>query len=281
MKPDTASDRQAGPEPGLRDESMSPYDGGRRSVLATLGATAGLAMLGGAVLVRAQPSAVAAFDTPALSPGGKPLRIGVIGSGRIGGTIGGLWVTAGHPVLFSSRHPEQLKSLVDGLGPNARAGSVAEAIEFGEVLFVAVPYGALPELGKQYGPAMAGKIVLDATNAYTHRDGTAAEEALVDGVAITSARYLRGTRLVRAFNFTSASDFATQHHRKPEPVAVPIAGDDREALAVASQLVRAAGFEPVVIGSLKTADSFAPGGPLFRQVGSAQQLRERAKAVIR
>lgn len=281
MKPEPTRRRQTGATTGLCDEPLAPCHDKRRTVLATLTAAAGLAMLGAMGAVSAQPSAVAAFGTTALSPGGKPLRIGVIGSGRIGGTVGGLWVKAGHPVLFSSRHPEQLKSLVEGLGPNARAGSVAQAIEFGEVLFVAVPFGALPELGKQYGQAMAGKIVLDATNAYTHRDGAAAEEALVDGVAITSARYLQGTRLVRAFNFTSASDFATQHHRKPQRVAVPIAGDDREALAVASQLVLAAGFEPVVIGSLKAADSFAPGGPLFRQVGSADELRRRAQALGR
>ena len=63
-------------------------------------------------------------DALAQAPGGK-MRIGVIGSGHIGGTIGGLWVKAGHPVLFSSRHPEELKDLVAGLGPLAQAGTVA------------------------------------------------------------------------------------------------------------------------------------------------------------
>src|ERR1043166_2709509 len=87
---------------------------------------------------------------PARAPaqtGGKS-KIGVIGSGKIGGTIGGLWVKAGHPVLFSSRHPEQLKDMVDKLGAQAQAGSVEQAIAFGDVLFVAVPYGALPQIGK-------------------------------------------------------------------------------------------------------------------------------------
>src|ERR1700728_3734737 len=72
-------------------------------------------------------------------------RIGIIGSGHIGGTIGGLWVKAGHPVLFSSRHPEELKDLVAGLGDLAKAGTVEEAIAFGDVVFIAVPYGALPQ----------------------------------------------------------------------------------------------------------------------------------------
>ena len=87
------------------------------------------------------------------------LKIGVIGSVHIGGTIGGLWVKAGHSVLFSSRHPEELKPLIDSLGPLAKAGSVCEALDFGDVILVAVPYKAIPELAKDYGPNFAGKIV--------------------------------------------------------------------------------------------------------------------------
>src|SRR5450631_2179712 len=98
----------------------------------------------------------------AQSTGDAKLRIGIIGSGHIGGTIGGLWVKAGHPVLFSSRHPEELKDLIAGLGPLARAGTVEQAIDFGEAIFIAVPYGALPQLGEDYGAALKGKIVLDA-----------------------------------------------------------------------------------------------------------------------
>lgn len=246
-----------------------------------------LLAVGGAMLLPAAWPGLASAQSPSPSPrqsvprpsGSKPMQIGVIGSGRIGGTVGGLWVKAGYPVLFSSRHPEQLKPLVDGLGPLARAGTVAEAVAFGDVLFVAVPYGALPEIGKAHGRGMAGKVVLDATNAYRHRDGAAGEDALANGIGPTTAKYLAGARIVRAFNFTSASDFATRHHQEPR-IAIPIAGDDRAALDTASELVRAAGFEPVVIGPLKIADSFAPGGPLFRQVGSADELRQKAKAAV-
>src|SRR5262249_18352549 len=88
----------------------------------------------------------------AQASGGK-LRIGIIGSGHIGGTIGGLWVKAGHRVLFSSRHPEELKDLVARLGPLAQNGTGAQAIAFGDALLFAVPYGALPQLGRDYGGA--------------------------------------------------------------------------------------------------------------------------------
>src|SRR5205085_3234566 len=97
----------------------------------------------------------------AQAPAGK-VGVGIIGAGHIGGTIGGLWVKAGHPVLFSSRHPEQLKELVAGLGPLAYNGTVSQAVSFGEALFIAVPYGALPQLGKDYGDALRGKIALDS-----------------------------------------------------------------------------------------------------------------------
>jgi len=242
-------------------------DPGRRRLLGA----AALAMLGlGACAQRSAGSAASA--------GGQPVRIGVIGSGRIGGTVGGLWVKSGHPVLFSSRHPESLKALVDALGPLARAGTVADAIAFSDVLFLATPYKALPELGQENPGAWRGKIVLDATNAIVPRDGAIADEAQRNGIGITTGKYLAGARVVRAFNFMGAANFAREHHREGERIAVPIAGDDPAALRVAEQLVRDAGFEPVVIGPLATADKFAPGGPLFRQIGSVEEMRRKMGA---
>jgi 8-hydroxy-5-deazaflavin:NADPH oxidoreductase len=213
-----------------------------------------------------------AFAQPA---GGGKQTIGVIGSGRIGGTIGGLWVKAGHPVLFSSRHPEELKDLVTRLGPLARAGSVADAIKFGDVMFIAVPYAALPSIGRDYGASLNGKIVLDACNAVEARDGDIAQEADRDGVGVTSQKYLPGARLVRAFNTMSYTIFARETNR-PEPrLAVPIAGDDPEAVKVGEALVRDAGFEPVLVGKLADAARFQRGAPGYGQSVSAAELRKK------
>src|SRR5205809_9303 len=115
---------------------------------------------------------------------GPKMKIGVIGAGHIGGTIGGLWTKAGHPVFFSSRHPEELKELVERLGSLAQGGTVDQAIAFGDVVFIAVPYGALPQIGKDYGKSLAGKIVLDADNAVAGRDGAIADEVGVDPVDV-------------------------------------------------------------------------------------------------
>jgi 8-hydroxy-5-deazaflavin:NADPH oxidoreductase len=224
----------------------------------------------GAVLV-----AVATARGAAVQASGNKIKIGVIGGGHIGGTIGGLWVKAGHPVLFSSRHPDELKPMVEAMGPLAKAGTVADALDFGDVILIAVPYKAIPELAKDYGPKFVGKIVIDPTNAVARRDG---EELLAEtkanGIGITTENYLKGAHEVRAFNSMSYTNFASQAHRSGELMAIPMAGDDPHAVEVASQLVGDAGFDPVVV-PLKRAQEFAQGGPIYGQQLTAKELRRR------
>ncbi len=203
------------------------------------------------------------------------MKIGIIGAGHIGGTIGGLWVKAGHPVLFSSRHPEELKDLVGRLGSLAEAGTVDQAIAFGDVMFIAVPYGALPQIGKDYGKSLAGKIVLDANNAVSARDGAIADEVERDGIGVTSQKYLPGARLVRAFNTLGYMIFEREANRPPPRLAVPIAGDDPEAVQVAAGLVRDAGFDPVEVGKLADARRFQRGAPGYGQNVSAAEFRQK------
>ena len=206
-------------------------------------------------------------------------KIGVIGSGNIGSTVGILWVKAGHQVLFSSRNPENLKQWVDGLGPLARAGTVQEALAFGDVIFIGVPYAAYPQIGKDYANGLAGKIVLDAGNAVLARDGEIAKEAREIGIGATSMKYLPGARIVRAFNTLNYRVVASTANRPGERMAIPIAGDDKEALVVASRLVRDAGFDPVIIGSLESAKLFAQGGPLYGQQVTAKEMEARLKTL--
>ena len=214
-------------------------------------------LLGGALVLGAN---LWPAHAPAQTNSGAKMRIGIIGSGHIGGTIGGLWVKAGHAVLFSSRHPEELKDLVAGLGALAQAGTVEQAIAFGDVLFIAVPYGAMPQIGQDYGAALKGKIMLDAGNAVPARDGdTIFEEVERDGIGVVSQKYLPGTRLVRAFNTLNYKIFESEANRPDPKLAVPIAGDDPEAVQVAAGLVRDAGFDPVVVGKLADAKRFQRG----------------------
>ena len=206
---------------------------------------------------------------------GPKMKIGVIGAGHIGGTIGSLWAKAGHPVFFSSRHPEELQDLVARLGPPAQAGTVDQAIAFSDVVFIAVPYGALPQIGRDYGKSLAGKVVLDANNAVASRDGAIADEVEHNGIGVTSQKYLPGTRLVRAFNTLNYGIFEREANRPAPRLAIPIAGDDPEALQVAARLVQDAGFDPVVVGKLADASRFQRGAPGYGQNVSAAELRQK------
>jgi predicted dinucleotide-binding enzyme len=207
---------------------------------------------------------------------GAKMHIGIIGSGHIGSTIGGLWVKDGHKVLFSSRHPEELKDVVAGLGELAQAGTVEQAIAFGDALFIAVPYKALPQVGQDYGAALKGKVVLDACNATPARDGAdLADEVAKNGIGVTSEKYLPGARLVRAFNSMNYMVFAREANRADPKLAIPIAGDDSKAVQIAASLVRDAGFDPVVVGGLKDASRFQMGAPGFGQQVTAAELKQK------
>jgi predicted dinucleotide-binding enzyme len=215
-----------------------------------------------------------AIAQSAATPTSRPVKIGFIGSGNIGGTIGELLAKAGHEVLFSSRNPDELKPLVARIGPKARAGTPKEAIAFGDVVFIGVPYSAMPQIAQDYAAALAGKIVLDAGNPSARRDGAMADAALAKGAGVATAEYLPKARIVRAFNSINYKVFATEANRAGERLAVPLAGDDAEALAVASRLVTDAGFEPVVAGPLAAGKAFDSSSPLFLKALTARELRE-------
>lgn len=215
---------------------------------------------------------------PALAQSEKsesPKKIGIVGAGNIGGTLGRLWIKAGYEVFFSSRHPEELKALIEELGPRAHAGMPAEALRFGNAVLIAVPYKAYPELGKENAAALKGKVVIDAGNAVKARDGEIYDEVERNGIGAVSAKYLAGARIVRAFNAANYKVFLKNAGR-PEPrMAVPIAGDDPKALDTARTLVSDAGFDPVVVGELDAAKKFAMGSPGFGHELSAPELKAK------
>jgi hypothetical protein len=219
--------------------------------------------------------AATSLQKAAVAADAKPMKIGIIGAGKIGGSLAKLWVQAGHEVLISSRHPDELKPLAQSLGPKAQVGTPREAAMFGEVVLISIPYGALPQVGKDLSKELAGKIVLDTGNPYPERDGDMAIEARRKGTGVASAEYLPGVRLVRAFNAINYKSLQSEAHRAGEPVAIPIAGDDSRALTVASQLVKDAGFEPVLVGPLSSAKLFDVGSPVYVQLLTAKELRAR------
>jgi len=204
----------------------------------------------------------------------KPLRIGIIGTGRIGGALATHWTKAGHEVLMSSRHPEELAPLAKSLGPRARVGTPKQAAGFGEVILVSVPYAAIPDIGKENAAELKGKIVLDTSNPVESRDGAMALVAQKKGAGVATAELLPGTRVVRAFNCIPAASLANNANRTPERIAIPIGGDDAQAIAVAERLVRDAGFDPVVVGTLAQTRQFDLGNPLASRQYTAAEMRK-------
>jgi 8-hydroxy-5-deazaflavin:NADPH oxidoreductase len=220
-----------------------------------------LRLAGGALAVLAARPSIAVAQAPA----GSALKIGMVGAGREGGALGTAFVKAGHPVMFSSRHPESLKSLVDGLGSLAQAGTVEQAIAFGDVVAIVVPYTAMQDLGKAHGSALATKVlVMDVSNPIPRRDGEDFVKSIdaQGGAGLATAKFLPGAKIVRAFNAIGFRRVAEAAHRPGDPVGVPIAGDDAKAISVAEKLIRELGFEPVLVGGLAMGKHLVPGTPL-------------------
>jgi predicted dinucleotide-binding enzyme len=204
------------------------------------------------------------------------MRIGVIGSGKIGSTLAELWVKAGHDVMVSSRHPNGLKPLVDKLGPRATAGTPADAAQFGRVVLLAIPVKAIPEIAADIGNALDGKVVLDAGNAYEQRDGQAARDAAKHsrGSAGWAASQFPESRWVKAFNTVNFKLLASEAHRQGDRIGIPLASDDAEALELAAQLARDAGFDPVIVGGLERGKEFEPDTKVYNTGMSGPNLRK-------
>jgi 8-hydroxy-5-deazaflavin:NADPH oxidoreductase len=203
------------------------------------------------------------------------MRIGIVGAGMIGSTLAKLWVDAGHEIRVASRHPDSLKPLVGRLGPRASAGTPLEAASFGEVVMLTVPLKAVPDLARDLAAPLAGKIVLDTSNAYERRDGAAARQASMhpQGSAGWAAAMFPRSRWVKAFNTVYFKTLESEAHRKGDRLGIPLASEDGDALATAAALVRDAGFDPVVLGSLARGKEFEPDTPPYNTGMSGRELR--------
>lgn len=204
-----------------------------------------------------------------------PTRIGIIGTGNIGGGLARHWARAGHELVISSRHPEELESLAAELGDKVRTGTPREAAAFGEVVVVSVPYSATPQIGSDFAGELQGKVVLDTGNPFAGRDGPMADAALAKSVGIASQEFLKGTHVVRAYNCINYRPLASEAFREPERVAIPIAGDDAAALEIAKKLVMDSGFDPVVVGNLEQSSVFELGQPLASGLFTAKEMRAK------
>jgi 8-hydroxy-5-deazaflavin:NADPH oxidoreductase len=204
------------------------------------------------------------------------MKIGIIGSGNIGGNLGKHWATAGHEVMFSSRHPEELKSMADEVG--AKIGTTEETATFGEVILLAIPYGKVPDLAEQVS-SLANKILIDAGNPYPSRDGDVAQK-VIDDESQTATGYVAsqfpGAKTVKAFNSIYFKVLEEKAFRSGDDrIAVQVCGDDRQAKETVKKLIEDIGFAPQDLGDLSQGVLFEPDAPLYNQnlkIREAEQL---------
>lgn len=255
-------------------QRSAPIPNARKVFQLAVATAVGLALATGSPATGCLTAGSLAAQEPPAVQEDRVLQIGLIGAGSMGGPLGQLWAAAGHDIVYSSRNPEELMGLVRSAAPRAAAGYADAASHFGEVVVLAVPPSAVPQLGEDYGHLMQGKIVIDITNPRVDRDGEITNDWLEMGTGLAMSQYLPGARVVKAFNTLAAGMLTTEAHRDGELIGVPVAGDDDEAVETVMQLVRDAGFEPVYVGDLEEASRFDRGTSVWVTGMTADEIRE-------
>jgi hypothetical protein len=204
------------------------------------------------------------------------MKIGIIGAGRVGSTLAGLWADAGHQVVISSRHPVELTEMVVGQDENLAAGAIEDAADFGDVVVLAIPLAGIIEVLERAGSYMVGKIVIDAMNPFPSRDGELALEIRRRNIAAAQGtqELMPDATVVRAFSSIPFRDLQMEAHRSGMLLAVPFAADDPRAGQVVEELIHDAGFEPYDMGYLSDSQPQDPGGLLFGKALTAIEVRD-------
>ena len=200
--------------------------------------------------------------------------IGLIGAGHIGSQLARLAVTHGYEVVLSnSRGPDTLAALVAELGSHARAATVLEAAQAGDLVVVTIP---LKNIGSVPVAPLVGKVVIDTNNYYPSRDGQIPE---LDDHSATTAGLLQAhlpeSKVVKAFNHIHAGQLTTDG--KPSGTkgrrALVIAGDDAAAKLTVTHLLDQFGFDTVDAGPLSESWRIERDTPGYGPRRTAEELR--------
>ncbi|WP_373074630.1 NADPH-dependent F420 reductase [Zeaxanthinibacter enoshimensis] len=206
------------------------------------------------------------------------MKIGIIGSGKIGGTLGKHWAKAGHEVMFSSRHPEELNSLVTEAGKNAKAVSVAEAFEANaDAYLLAVPFKEVNRIAEVFAGEYGQKVVIDATNPYPERDGEIAQEVRDSNRNATEYTAMKfSTALTaKAFNTIKADDLKKRAFRDTDRLAVPFAAQDEKSREVTKQLIEDIGMDAVYVGDLSSTSAMEVDQQVYGVSTDKKELTSR------
>ena len=182
------------------------------------------------------------------------MKIGIIGTGRMGSKLGELWGEY-HQVMFGSRHPQKAKGLAQSLkNNNLNGGSISDAVAFGDVVLLSTPWTAALETVQNAG-SFAGKILIDCTNPFGADSGVAVGHTTSGAEEI--AKVATGAKVVKAFNSIYWENLECPQFG-PQNASSFYCGDDAEAKKVVAQLTTELGFDPVDSGPLVNARYLEP-----------------------
>ena len=187
------------------------------------------------------------------------MKIAIIGSGNVGGTLGRRWAKNGHSVTFSSRNPqsEEMKKLTAESGTTA--GTVAEAVRSSDVVLLATPWDSTKAAVESAGD-LAGKVIIDAINPLTPQLTLALGITTSAGEQVAS--WAQGAKVVKAFNTIGATVMANTDFGGRRPVLF-YCGDDASAKKTVHDLAAELGFDPNDAGPLTQARVLEPFAQLW------------------
>lgn len=194
----------------------------------------------------------------------------MIGTGRIGFSLGPLLVKKGHEVKFGSRNPERIRGEVSHFGSGASVGTIREAAQYGEVLFTAVPWHALRETLKDAGP-LTGKVVVDCTNPLTPDMGLAV--GCTTSAAEETAKLCPDASVVKGFNTIFAAHYQLGDLGSGEQrLNMFFCGDNAEAKKKVADIIESLGLIPVDAGPLSAARYIEPLGVFMVRLAFVQGM---------
>jgi len=197
------------------------------------------------------------------------MKIGLIGTGRLGSTLGKIWAEKGHLVMFGSRDPQKAKKLANSIGSNVSGGTYEEAAKFGDILILAVPWSGAKESIKTAGD-LNGKIIVDSTTtAAPHLGGPLIGRTL--SAAQKVAKWAVGAEVVKAVH-TIGVESLNKLQFGSQQASLFICGDNLDAKSKVKQLGLDLGFDVIDAGPLTNARLIEPLAMLWIELAYNQGM---------
>ncbi|KAB1067748.1 NADP oxidoreductase [Tamlana haliotis] len=205
------------------------------------------------------------------------MKIGIIGSGNLAGSLGKCWEQIGHEVLFGTENSDHLQSVLNAVGKkNAVVFSVNDVFEANaDAYLLAMPFKSIEKLAERYAGTYEGKIIIDATNPDPDLDGAIADEVLkanYNASEYTAVKFSTA-KIVKAFNTIAPEDLETETFRSHHQIAIPYAVQDAESKHVVEKLIQDIGFDAFYIGDLSHTNIMDPHQALYRKSLERPELK--------